>query len=317
MSCNPIRQFLLEAGWNAEQRRQAAEYLRHLEQCEACRAAIEDFDVLRTALAPACPPEPAGGWDALRRRIADPIPQRHPNWFRNGLMIAASVLVALGIFLAGREIATSSITTVVIREPSSAGPAQPAVLSNAPPIAPSNPPSNPPSTEPALMPISAGEMSHEVRAFRQVCQVYDGNAGWMMVSQNNSDVGMISEPVSPTRRVLVLRLGLWHGRELVSNSDLLVLAGQKADLTVPLALGQSLHYRIGTSTDEPTQLSLWLELKTPQGGQPLAALSTTLQMRRGQRLTAGKLATSAGEYELKIEFAGAEVGDSKPGHVDP
>jgi len=47
------------------------------------------------------------------------------------------------------------------------------------------------------------------------------------VSQDNSDVGMISDPVSPTRRVLVLRLNLWRGQELVSNSDLLVLAGQR------------------------------------------------------------------------------------------
>ena len=162
------------------------------------------------------------------------------------------------------------------------------------------------------MPISPGDFSHEVRAFRQVSNVYDGHAGWMMVSQNDSDVGVVSEPVSQSKRVLVLRLDLWHGKELVSNSDLLVLAGQKADLTVPLETGQSLHYRIGTSADEPTQLTVWLELKTPEGGEPLAALATNLQMRRGQKVTAGKFATSAGEYELKIDFASTDRAENKP-----
>jgi hypothetical protein len=286
MSCNPVRQFLIDAGWDAGQRRQAIEFLRHLEQCEACQSAVEDFDVLRAALAPVQPPEPAGGWDAMRRRIASPIPRRgihHTRWFRGGLMIAASVLIASGVFWAGRQTVTP------------------------PPVA-----TIPVPTEPAMASLSPSEVSHEVRAFRQVSKVYDGHAGWMMVSQDNSDVGVVSGPVSQSKHVLVLRLDLWQGKELVSNSDLLVLAGQKADLTVPLQNGQSLHYRIGTSTDEPTQLTVWLELKTPQGGEPLAALATNLQMRRGQKVTAGKFATSAGEYELKIDFASRDLTENKP-----
>src|ERR1700733_9877594 len=108
MSCNTVRQFLLNTGLDAEGRRQAVEFIRHLEQCESCRAAVEDFDVLRIALAPTQTPEPAGGWDAMQRRIANPIPAPRPrhNWLRGGLMIAASVLVACGVFLVGRKTAT-------------------------------------------------------------------------------------------------------------------------------------------------------------------------------------------------------------------
>ena len=298
MSCNATRQFLLDTGWDAGKRRQAAEFLRHLEQCEVCQSAMEDFDVLRGTLLPVQPPEPAGGWDAMRRRIASPIPQQRlssPHWFRAGLMIAASVLVAVGVFWVGRQ---TVVPPTIVITPEGTRPNHVKVSD--------------PSTEPVEMPISQGDVSHEVQAFRQVSKVYDGHAGWMMVSQNSSDVGMVSDPASQSKRVLVLRLDLWHGKELVSNSDLLVLAGQKADLTVPLQSGQSLHYRIGTSTGEPTQLTLWLELKTPAGGEPLAALSTNVQMRRGQKLTAGKFATSAGEYELKIDFASTELTDNKP-----
>jgi hypothetical protein len=148
-----------------------------------------------------------------------------------------------------------------------------------------------------------------------VADVYDGRAGWMMVSKDNSDVGITPAPVLPGKKVLLLRLDLWHGRDLVSDSDLLVLAGQTADLTVPLENDQSLHYRVGTARESaddaasPEHLNLMLELKTPSGHRPLAALSTTLQLHPDQKVTAGRLTTSAGEYELKIEFKEADLAE--------
>jgi endonuclease/exonuclease/phosphatase family metal-dependent hydrolase len=111
--------------------------------------------------------------------------------------------------------------------------------------------------------------------------------------------------------VLLLRLTLMHGRTIASDADLLVIPGQTANLKLPLKGGQTLHYRIGTSTDEPTRLSLWLEVQTPLGGQPIAALSTHLQLEPGQGVTAGQLATSAGDYELKIAFAREDLPTDK------
>jgi len=100
--------------------------------------------------------------------------------------------------------------------------------------------------------------------------------------------------------VLLLRLTVTHGGQLASDADLLVIPGQTANLTVPMQGGQSLKYRIGTSADEPTRLTVWLEVSTPHGGEALGALSTNLDMDPGQKVTAGQLATTAGEYELKI-----------------
>lgn len=134
----------------------------------------------------------------------------------------------------------------------------------------------------------------------------------MLVSGPESSVGMVAAGDPLTKKMLFLRLGLLCGMESVSASDLMIRAGQDADLTVPLPDGQSLHYRIGTSTGEPTRLTVWLDVKTPQGGEPLAVLSTHLQARSGQTLTAGKLATSAGEYELVIEFASADLAEDMP-----
>jgi hypothetical protein len=73
-----------------------------------------------------------------------------------------------------------------------------------------------------------------------------------------------------------------------------------------------LHYRIGTSAAELTRLTLGLDLKTPQGKEPLAVLATTVQVHPGQPLSAGKLTTSEGEYELKVEVTSTELADRKP-----
>jgi hypothetical protein len=305
-TCEMVREYLLAAGWDAEQRRQAARMLQHAEGCEACRSALGDFDRIRDALAPAEACEPAGGWEAMQWRMDDTLRSAgragpaaaRPPVLRPSLAIAASIaVIAAATFEMGQSVARRAAIAeakgkeVIMVERSSGDPA--------------------PAT------ISPNELSHDVEAFRQVADVYDGRAGWMMVSQNDSDVGIMHSQSAPSNKVLLLRLDLWHGRELVSNSDLLVLAGQTADLTVPMDDGQSLHYRIGTSLpadDDYTpagqaQLHLWLELNTPRGHSPLAALSTNLQLRPDQKVTAGKLATSAGEYELKIEFKEAQLAE--------
>jgi len=81
MSCDAIRQFLLEAGWNAERRARAAEYLRHLKVAQACRAAMEDFDVLRHC---ACPRQPTRAGRGVGRDAAGELPSRYPSAARTG-----------------------------------------------------------------------------------------------------------------------------------------------------------------------------------------------------------------------------------------
>jgi hypothetical protein len=280
MSCEMVREFLLQEDWDAARRSQAIVFLRHLEHCAACEAVMRDFDEIRLVMEPARPSEPTGGWEAMQRRLVSPIPLGRPHWLGPVLAMAASVLLAFAAFEVGRNHSVRSDKTVATNK---INPVEPATF------------------------ISPREVSHEVQAFRAVSEVYDGHAGWMMVSKNSSDVGMLAEPASSNSRMLILRLGLWQGDESISNADLVVLAGQRADLTLPLPSGRSLHYCIGTSTDEPTQLTLSLEMKAPGGDTPLAALATTVRIQAGQKLSAGKLSTTAGEYELKIDFAGGEV----------
>jgi hypothetical protein len=284
MSCGEVREFLLQTDWSSDERRRATSFLQHLAQCQECQKAFKDFDEIRLTLSPAEAPEPEDGWETMQLRVADAIRPPQHNWFRPMLAIAALALLAFGLFEAGRQTGNQSHAGFVINKNKSA------------------------ATEPFISPT---EVTHNVRAFREVLQAYDGHAGWMMMSHNSADVGMISDPVASTKKLLVLRLELWQAERSISSADLLVLAGQSAELTLPMPSGQSLHYRIGTSTDEPVRLSLWLELKTTHGGEPLAALSTDLRLETGQKLAAGKLTTSAGEYELKIDFAGSRLADDK------
>ena len=286
MSCESYRQLLLDLGLDEAARKRTAAILAHGETCPECREAARDLDRVRAALQTfQTDAEPTGGWAAFEQRLAANPPRPiTPRWsWRAPLMgIAASLLIAGVSFQLGRMLTTGHPEPVAVAMP---GPAFPE--SNA---------------------FAPAQLNHEVKAFDQVSKVFDGHASWMLVSNDASDVGIASHPVSATaRHVLLLRLTVTRGGQIASDADVLVIPGQTANLNVPLSEGNSLHYRIGTSTGEPTRLGILLELNTSHGGEPLAALSTQLQMQPGQKLTAGQLATSAGDYELKIGFARADL----------
>jgi len=286
MSCDFIRQLLLDFGWDAEARQRASQVLAHLETCSTCRQASEDFDRLRRTLDDSADDsEPHGGWESFENRLSTAVNRSQPARLR-WLAVAAAVVLASGAFELGRRLEKPNVAPI-------------ALTRSAPQSAPNS------HFEPH-------EISQAVSAFDQVSKVFDGRASWMLVSHESSDVGVVTQPVDSSRKVLLLRLTVTHGGQLASDADLLVIPGQTANLTVPMQGGQSLKYRIGTSADEPTRLTVWLEVSTPHGGEALGALSTNLDMDPGQKVTAGQLATTAGEYELKIAFARAALPEGKP-----
>jgi len=279
MSCDAYRESLLDFDWDEATRQRAAALLNHLASCPDCQAAVRDFDRLRKSLAaPESDGEPVDGWTQFEGRLTASALPRQFRWRLPFLAFAASLLIAAIAFHLGRTFLPLSPLSIVTTE--------------------SNP--LPTSLAASFLPQ---KILYDVRAFDQVSKCFDGHASWMLVSDDASDVGTTADTLHGSRKVLLLRLTLTHGPTVASDADLLVIPGQTANLNVPIKGGESLHYRIGTSADEPTRLSLWLEVQTPLGGQPIAALSTHLQLVSGQRITAGQFATSAGAYELKIAFA--------------
>lgn len=293
MSCTTFLDFSLDHDWDEPMRRRAAEMLAHLESCPDCQAGILEDDRIRQALgAFQSSAEPPDGWDNFERRLdmrpphSLPIGKDQTGFGARWLAIAASLLIAMGgVFEAGRAFRNAGPATLA--KMSAPTPAANAVF--APP-----------------------ELRNEVSAFRQVSQVFDGRAGWMLVSDEANDVGVTTSSDMPAHQLLLLRLTLAHGGESASDADLLVVPGQSANLTLPLDAGRSLHYRIVTSSQDPTRISVWLAIKSRVGAETLAALSRNLQLRPGQKTNAGNLTTSAGAYELKIGFASADLAGSKP-----
>jgi hypothetical protein len=126
-----------------------------------------------------------------------------------------------------------------------------------------------------------------------------------MTSDSASDMGLASQPIARDARILLLRLAMVRGDNVVSRTDLAIVPGQSAILTVPFQQGRTLRYQIGTTTNEPTRMSIWVEVQTPAGGETLAALATQLDAEPGHAVSAGRLTTAAGMYELQVDFARA------------
>lgn len=279
MSCDDFKETLLDFDWDEATRKRAAALLDHLASCPECRAAAQDFERLRGSLAaPGSDAEPINGWSDFERQLNACSKVARPSPWRLPLMaLAASLIIAAVIIHYCR--------TLVPRQPVSVAAVKAA--------------SGPAGDKASLLPQ---KIQFDLQAFDQVSRYFDGHASWMLVSDGASDVGTTGDTIMESRKVLLLRLTLTQGRAVTSDADLLVVPGQTANLIVPVKGGQSLHYRIGTSAEEPTHLSLWLEIQESQTGRSIASLSTHLQLEPGQGFRVGQLASSAGTYALQIGF---------------
>lgn len=289
MACEIFQETLLELDLDERDRGRVALALRHLEGCAICQEAFRDFDGIQSAIALTDRNvEPREGWARFEEELTSHVaarPRNSPSY--RSLGVAAAVLIVCGAFALGLSLARVGGRSIAVVAPG--------------------------STEEAGPHFTPGDIHHQVTAFRRVSEVYDGRAGWIWVSKGASDVGIAKSNISAAQKLLLLRLTVLAGERQISEADLMVIPGQTADLTVPLEDGAALHYRVGTSTDEPTHLALWLEMRTPTGTEPLAALSSSLRLQPGQKVTAGELSTTSGRYVLKVAFARASLrSESRP-----
>lgn len=283
MSCDYIRQALLDFGWDQAGRNRAAQVVQHLAECEACRTAAENYDWLREALSDdrsksALPP---GGWDSFADRLLSAAAgSSRRSWLSLGLGLAASLLI---VGTSGFEIGrlTGPRTGV--------GPVPPVVVEGQAPE----------------VHLTSQDIRRQVQAFGQMSTVFERRASWLLLCNGASDIGLMDGPVMGEKQLLLLRLAMSRNGAAVSIADLAIVPGQRAKLTIPLEHGRKLRYELGTSSGQPTRLTIWAEVQLPQGGQTVAALATDLHLEPNQRIRAGQLTTSAGAYELDIAFAQA------------
>ena len=265
-SCDEAREILLDHPLDEVQRRRMTEVLLHVEGCEDCREALRDYDQIRDVLgsfrSDAGPPD---GWAAFEERMTQLRFRHRPHPAgRLWLAIAASVLMGGALFLAGRHTVKPAFRLSVVTPPTTGngtgGEGMGPLL-------------------PADLPFAPKDVPHKLTAFDRATKGLDGCATWLVLLANKPyDVGVAQEPVDQSERVLIVQLTLTRQGIEVSNADLLIVPGKEADLKLPLSQGDWLHYKVGTSVDEPMHLSLWLEVQTPQGrGKALALLETNLR----------------------------------------
>jgi hypothetical protein len=168
------------------------------------------------------------------------------------------------------------------------------------PLAP--PPNSRAAAAPQAAPWTGAEMEREVGVFTNVSETFEGRTSWVAMGDQAAELGLMPAP-SPHRKLLLLRLTASEGGQSRSRTDLVIVPGENASLDVPFEHGLVLRYYIATTADRDCRLSLWAEVRTPNGdGETLAALATQLRPVPGQSLSAGRLVTSSGGYNLEISF---------------
>jgi hypothetical protein len=290
-----VQRRLLDGEWTRLRLDEAQALIQHLRSCPACAAVLADYDQLRAALGPhaVTAEDGADGDGAAHAAVAF---AAGPAWCRGrrplaiaGLAVAAVVGVVAGVGLLveamdGMDAAGDSAALT--------RPAALAIDSASSDVAAAG-----------LLP-SDSETALSAAAFAHVAEAFDHQTAWLALTDGGeSQLGLTPATLRPTSRLIVLRLSVLRADRLLSQADLVIVPGQSATLSQPLAAGGELHYHIDTTAEQPARLSLWVGLGSrPQPGQTLAAVATTLQMHPGRVRSAGELVADSGAYRVKIGY---------------
>jgi hypothetical protein len=286
-SCEEIREFCLECEWPDGDLQRALEAMAHLQSCPACAAAAAEFSRMRSVLKNENTGAPSGGWSAFEKRLLETAVHRAKPARWGWLAIAASVLIAMGGYGVGRWTNRPILATLPPAGTEASG-----------------------SVQGATGALSQADIDGRVKAFHEISGVFENRAAWLLVGDNTSDMGVSNGAINHETQVYLLRLTMLKSKKVISTADLVILPGQAASLTVPTDESSSLRYRIRTSEDQPTRLMISSQLMTPKGAEVVAALETTLQIKPGQKLSAGNMVTTSGDYELQIAFGRSELGQT-------
>jgi hypothetical protein len=159
-----------------------------------------------------------------------------------------------------------------------------------------------------LASLSHEEIAERTRVFNQVSQVFDQRAGWVLISDQTSDLGLSASPTDADTDLLLVRLSAARDEQVISTADLMVVAGESARVEVPSSNGSRLHYEIHTSRDEPGQLQIAAEvIEKGEVEAVSASLASHLQLEAGRTVSAGEVVSPSGRYQLSVAVYQAPV----------
>lgn len=262
-ACEQSRELVLHHDLEVEEREAMLAALRHVEQCAECRRALEQFDKVRGALGDeenVTEVEPEGGWEQFEERMT----VRRAGWIgpRWYALAAMVLLVVAGAWMYGWQHGGGT------------------------------------NNGPMAAELTASDVGGPLKAFREVSSVFDGRAGWLVLSGNDGDIGLAGEVVAGADRPVVTRLLLLSGGRAVSSTDVVIALGQSAKATVAIPGGKSVEYVIGTHADRPGRLDLGAEISG--GGSVLASMVTQMDINGARMVSVGRIATAYGDYEIRV-----------------
>ncbi|MGD0900060.1 MAG: hypothetical protein ABR915_19675 [Thermoguttaceae bacterium] len=294
MTCDEIQQCFLDRYWDRAALAEAAAISEHMARCPACCQAADEYDQLRVLLRnpapiPKLPTVAPEGPCIITHHAA--WPHRPARWGWPAALAMSLLIAVTGWAMYLRT--ASRPGEVAGAAPSSAG-------TTTDPLG--QPPDRRVAAARQAVQWTGADVEREVGVFRNVSETFEGRTSWVAMGDQAADLGLMRAP-SPHRRVLLLRLMVSEGDQTRSRMDLVIVPGQDASLDVPFEHGLLLRYHIATTAERACRLSLWAEVRTPNGdGETLAALATQLRPVPGQLLSAGRLVTSSGGYNLEISF---------------
>ncbi len=285
---------LLDRGWTRSDLLLAARVLDEMNTSESLRAVVDQIDGVRAALSePKVDCEPAGGWEEFESRLEATLTKAQAQEYRPASTLyrlgwpvawaAVLVLMAIGwtLYLTDRASKQARVNQAAATVAYHTEAPDPALVSFAK--------------------MTTEEMDQQTQVFDQVYKAFDKRTGWVAIAGDTANMGLTSGRLDNPGPPLLLRLVVLREGRVLSRSDLAIIPGQEVDLTLPMEDARSLRYRLGTSIGTPTRLSLWVEIKSPDGaGRTLAAMSTEVAAKPGDLIRAGQFTTSSGEYQVEV-----------------
>ncbi|MBI4579984.1 MAG: hypothetical protein HY718_09800 [Planctomycetes bacterium] len=273
MECQTARDLLLQFDLSEADRTGLLRALTHVDQCLACRSATGDYDRIREALRPEPDGEPVGGWAAFEDRLAHDVTSPRHAVPLTPLALAACLAMAVSgwcLYLWPNRTAET-------------------------------PRQNLPETPAFVTVPSEQEIADRAKLFDQVSQVFDDRAGWVLLADRRSDMGMSSGAPTKERSVLLVRISISHEGAPFSTVDLLVVPGQVARSTVPAAGGLQLKYEVTTSQSDPSHLRIVADVeRLNHAARRVGTLGSDLRIRLGQIASIGQVVTGSGTFECNV-----------------
>ncbi len=281
MSCEQIQRIILDYDWDRAALDRAATVLAHLDACPACREALNEYDALRCMLRlPESIPEPDE--DELRRPLDGVSARRASRRQIHALAVAlaVAVLAAAGgwvLYFQSRHLALNHAAPPTRRAPDAPTPTFPC--------------------------LTGTEVNRRTELFRTVSETFGGRTGWVAVTDDAADLGLMPESMASNGKVFLLRIVLFDESKPIASTDLVIRPGQAARLEVGLPSGRFLHYQVATTDAPEPCVSVWAEVRQAGvAGQTLAALAASIRPVSGKAIDVGRMVSTLGIYNLELSF---------------